>query len=118
MSQAAAKAPTAAPLPIKDKSLFRQQSFIDGKWADAASGKSVEVSTPATGEVLGTIPNMGTAETRRAIEAANAAWPAWRKKTAKERAVILRKLFNLIMENQEDLAIIMTAEQGKPLAES
>jgi succinate-semialdehyde dehydrogenase/glutarate-semialdehyde dehydrogenase len=118
MSQAAAKAPTAAPLPIKDKSLFRQQSFIDGKWADADSGKSVEVNNPATGEILGTVPNMGTAETRRAIEAANAAWPAWRKKTAKERAAILRKLFNLMMENQEDLAIIMTAEQGKPLAES
>ncbi|HEY4164439.1 MAG TPA: NADP-dependent succinate-semialdehyde dehydrogenase [Dongiaceae bacterium] len=118
MSQAAAKAPTAAPLPLKDKSLFRQQCFIDGKWADADSGKSIDVSNPATGETLGTIPNMGTAETRRAIEAANAAWPAWRKKTAKERAVILRKFFNLMMENQEDLAILMTAEQGKPLAES
>jgi len=118
MSQAAAKAPTAAPLPLKDPTLFRQQCFIDGQWADADSGKSVAVTNPATGETLGTIPNMGTAETRRAIEAANAAWPAWRKKTAKERAVILRKLFNLMMENQEDLAILMTAEQGKPLAES
>jgi succinate-semialdehyde dehydrogenase/glutarate-semialdehyde dehydrogenase len=118
MSQAAAKAPTAAPLPLKDKSLFRQQCFIDGKWVDADSGKSIDVSNPATGETLGTIPTMGTAETRRAIEAANAAWPAWRKKTAKERAVILRKFFNLMMENQEDLAILMTAEQGKPLAES
>jgi succinate-semialdehyde dehydrogenase/glutarate-semialdehyde dehydrogenase len=118
MSQAAAKAPTAAPLPIKDKSLFRQQCFIDGKWADADSGKSIDVTNPATGEILGTIPNMGAAETHRAIDAANAAWPAWRKKTAKERAVILRKLFNLMLENQEDLAILMTAEQGKPLAES
>src|SRR3954468_23792943 len=118
MSQAAAKAPTAAPLPLKDPSLFRQQCYIDGQWLDADSGKSVAVNNPATGETLGTIPNMGTAETKRAIEAANAAWPAWRKKTAKERAVILRKLFNLMMENQEDLAILMTAEQGKPLAES
>ena len=118
MSQAAAKAPTAAPLPLKDQSLFRQQCYIDGKWVDADSGKSLPVNNPATGETIGTIPNMGTAETRRAIEAANAAWPAWRKKTAKERAVILRKLFNLMMENQEDLAILMTAEQGKPLAES
>jgi succinate-semialdehyde dehydrogenase/glutarate-semialdehyde dehydrogenase len=118
MSQAAAKAPTAAPLPLKDPSLFRQQCYIDGKWLDADSGKSVAVNNPATGETLGTIPNMGTAETKRAIEAASAAWGAWRKKTAKERAVILRKLFNLMMENQEDLAILMTAEQGKPLAES
>ena len=112
MSQAAAKAPTAASLPLKDKSLFREQCYIDGKWLDADSGKSVSVNNPATGETLGTIPNMGTAETRRAIEAANAAWPAWRKKTAKERAVILRKLFNLMMENQEDLAVLMTAGGG------
>ncbi|HVT52908.1 MAG TPA: NADP-dependent succinate-semialdehyde dehydrogenase [Dongiaceae bacterium] len=118
MSQAAAKAPTAAPLPIKDKSLFRQQCFIDGQWVDADSGKTIDVTNPATGEILGTIPNMGGAETRRAIEAAEKAWAAWRTKTAKERAVVLRKLFNLMMENQDDLAILMTAEQGKPLAES
>jgi succinate-semialdehyde dehydrogenase/glutarate-semialdehyde dehydrogenase len=105
-------------LPIKDHSLFRQQCFIDGKWADADTAKTIDVTNPATGEVLGAIPNMGAAETRRAIEAANAAWPAWRAKTAKERANILRKWFNLMMENQEDLATIMTAEQGKPLAES
>src|SRR6185295_11995815 len=116
MSQTALKKPAAA-LSLKDPSLFRQQCYIDGKWVDADSGKTVPVTNPATGEVLGTIPNMGTAETRRAIEAANAAWGAWRKKTAKERAVILRKLFNLMLENQEDLAILMTAEQGKPLAE-
>ncbi|HVY99162.1 MAG TPA: NADP-dependent succinate-semialdehyde dehydrogenase [Dongiaceae bacterium] len=118
MSQAAAKAPTAAPLPIKDKSLFRQQCFIDGQWVDADSGKTIDVTNPATGEILGTIPNMGAAETRRAIEAAEKAWAAWRAKTAKERAVVLRKLFNLMMENQDDLAVLMTAEQGKPLAES
>jgi succinate-semialdehyde dehydrogenase/glutarate-semialdehyde dehydrogenase len=116
MSQTALKKPAA--LTLKDPSLFRQQCYIDGKWVDADSGKTVDVTNPATGEVLGTIPNMGTAETRRAIEAANAAWAGWRKKTAKERANILRKLFNLMMENQEDLAVLMTAEQGKPLAEA
>jgi len=116
MSQAALKKPSA--LSLKDPSLFRQQCYINGQWADADSGKTIDVTNPATGEVLGTIPNMGTAETRRAIEAANAAWVGWRKKTAKERANVLRKLFNLMMENQEDLAILMTAEQGKPMAES
>ncbi|HKP26392.1 MAG TPA: NADP-dependent succinate-semialdehyde dehydrogenase [Dongiaceae bacterium] len=116
MSQAALKKPSA--LSLKDPSLFRQQCYINGQWADADSGKTIDVTNPATGEVLGTIPNMGTAETRRAIEAANAAWAGWRKKTAKERANILRKLFNLMMENQEDLAVLMTAEQGKPMAES
>ncbi len=116
MSQAALKKPSA--LSLKDPSLLRQQCYINGKWADADSGKTIDVTNPATGEVLGTIPNMGAAETRRAIEAANVAWPAWRKKTAKERANILRKLFNLMLENQEDLAVLMTAEQGKPLAEA
>jgi succinate-semialdehyde dehydrogenase/glutarate-semialdehyde dehydrogenase len=116
MQQAVKK--TAAPLPLKDPSLLRQQCYINGKWADADSGKAIDVTNPATGEVLGTVPNMGAAETRRAIEAANAAWPAWRKKTAKERANILRKWFNLMMENQDDLAVLMTAEQGKPLAEA
>ena len=116
MSQTALKKPAA--LSLKDPSLFRQQCYINGQWVDADSGKTIDVTNPATGEVLGTIPNMGTAETRRAIEAANAAWAGWRKKTAKERANILRKLFNLMMENQEDLAVLMTAEQGKPLAEA
>jgi succinate-semialdehyde dehydrogenase/glutarate-semialdehyde dehydrogenase len=116
MSQAALKKPSA--LSLKDPSLFRQQCYINGEWVDADSGKTIDVTNPATGEVLGTIPNMGTAETRRAIEAANAAWAGWRKKTAKERANVLRKLFNLMMENQEDLAILMTAEHGTPMAES
>ena len=107
-----------AALQLKDPSLFRQQCYIDGKWVDADSGKTIPVTNPATGEILGTIPNMGAAETRRAIEAANAAWPAWRAKTAKERANILRKWFDLMMANQEDLARILTAEQGKPLAEA
>src|SRR2546427_469954 len=107
-----------AALNLKDPSLFRQQCYIDGRWADADSRKSIPVNNPATGEILGTVPNMGAAETRRAIEAANAAFPAWRAKTAKERAVILRKWFDLMMANQEDLAKILTAEQGKPLAEA
>ena len=112
-------APTdLASLKLKDRTLFRQQCYVDGAWRDADSGKTLAVTNPATGEVLGTVPNMGAAETRRAIEAANAAWPAWRAKTAKERSAILRKWFELMMANQEDLAIIMTAEQGKPLAES
>src|SRR5579871_2436728 len=117
MQQAVLKS-ASAPLPLKDMRLFRQQCYINGKWLDADSGKTVEVTNPATGEVIATVPQMGAAETRRAIEAANAAWPAWARKTAKERANILRKWFNLMMENQEDLAVLMTAEQGKPLAEA
>src|SRR5213594_2040689 len=107
-----------AALNLKDPSLFRQQCYIDGRWADADGRKSIPVNNPATGEILGTVPNMGATEARRAIEAANAAFPAWRAKTAKERANILRKWFDLMMANQEDLAKILTAEQGKPLAEA
>src|SRR5258708_11062399 len=107
-----------AALNLKDPSLFRQQCYIDGKWADADSGKTLPVNNPATGALLGTVPNMGAAETRPATEAANPAFPAWRAKTAKERANILRKWFDLMMANQQDLAKILTAEQGKPLAEA
>ncbi len=108
----------AAPLELKDPSLFRQANFIDGKWVEADSGKTFDVVNPATGEVLGKVPAMGAAETRRAIEAANRALPAWRALLAKERAAILRKLFDLMIANTDDLALIMTAEQGKPLAEA
>ncbi|HEX2580672.1 MAG TPA: NADP-dependent succinate-semialdehyde dehydrogenase [Dongiaceae bacterium] len=108
----------SAPLSLKDKNLLRQQCYVNGRWVDADSGKTIEVINPANGQVLGTIPNAGAAETRRAIEAASAAWGEWRGRTAKERATILRAWFTLIMENQEDLAVIMTAEQGKPLAEA
>jgi succinate-semialdehyde dehydrogenase / glutarate-semialdehyde dehydrogenase len=112
-------APTdLASLKLKDRTLFRQQCYVDGAWRDAEGGKTLAVTNPATGEVLGTVPNLSAAETRQAIEAANAAWPAWRAKTAKERSAILRKWAELMMANQEDLAIIMTAEQGKPLTES
>ena len=98
--------------------LFRQQCYINGAWVDADSGETIDVTNHATGEKLGTIPKAGAAETRRAIEAANAAWPAWRAKTAKQRSAILRKWFELMMANQDDLGTLMTAEQGKPLAEA
>ncbi len=105
-------------MKLNDGKLFRQQCYINGAWTDADSGESIDVTNPATGEKLGTVPKMGAAETKRAIEAANAAWPAWRAKTAKERAQILRKWFELMMANQDDLGTLMTAEQGKPLAEA
>ncbi|OEZ97682.1 NADP-dependent succinate-semialdehyde dehydrogenase [Duganella phyllosphaerae] len=105
-------------LQLKDPSLLRQQAYINGQWSDADNGATVAVTNPATGEQIGTVPVMGAAETRRAIEAANAAWPAWRKKTARERALILRKWNDLILANTDDLALLMTAEQGKPLTES
>ena len=103
---------------MKDASLFRQQVYINGKWSDADSGETTDITNPSTGEVLGTVPNCGATEAKRAIEAANAAWPMWRSKTAKERAGIMRRWYELMMENQEDLARLMTAEQGKPLSES
>ena len=108
----------ASPLPLKDPTLFRQTNYIDGKWVEADTGKTLVVKNPATGEPIGEVPAMGTAETRRAIEAANRAQPAWRALLAKERAAILRKLFELMLANTDDLAVIMTAEQGKPLTES
>ncbi len=103
---------------LKDMSLFRQQCYINGAWVDADDKSTMAVHNPADGVQVGTVPRMGAAETRRAIEAANVAWPAWRARTAKERAAILRKWYDLMMANQEDLAILMTVEQGKPLAES
>ncbi len=103
---------------LKDPSLFRQQCYIDGKWVDANGGGTLEVKNPANDEVIATIPKMGADETRAAIEAANRAWPAWRALTAKERCTILRNWFNLIMDNADDLALLMTTEQGKPLAEA
>jgi len=105
-------------LSLKDQKLFRQQGYINGEWRDADSKATINVSNPADGSVIGVIPKMGAADTRRAIEGANAALPAWRAKLAKERANILRKWFELMIANTEDLALIMTTEQGKPLAEA
>ncbi len=105
-------------LTLQDPTLLKQQCYLNGHWLDADSKVTIDVTNPATGEVLGTIPKMGAAETALAIEAADSALPAWRAKTAKERSTILRRWFELIMANQNDLAVIMTAEQGKPLAES
>jgi succinate-semialdehyde dehydrogenase/glutarate-semialdehyde dehydrogenase len=105
-------------LQLNDPSLLRQQAYVNGHWCEADSGARTEIRNPATDEVIGSVPNMARAETRRAIEAAQAAQPAWRALTAKERANRLRQWFNLIMANQEDLARIMTAEQGKPLTEA
>ena len=109
---------TVARLPLKDPDLFRQANLIGGQWVQAASGKTIAVRNPATGETVGTVPAMSAAETRQAIEAANAAQDGWRAMLAKERSAILRRLFDLMMANADDLAAIMTAEQGKPLAEA
>ncbi|MFW4051672.1 succinate-semialdehyde dehydrogenase I [Klebsiella pneumoniae] len=105
-------------MQLNDMTLFRQQSLIDGQWRDAPNGDVIAVTNPANGEQLGSVPKMGADETREAIEAANRALPAWRALTAKERANILRRWFDLMMENQDDLARLMTLEQGKPLAEA
>ncbi|WP_439595952.1 NADP-dependent succinate-semialdehyde dehydrogenase [Falsiroseomonas sp.] len=107
-----------AKLPLKDPDLFRQANCIGGKWVQADGGKTIAVRNPATGEVIGEVPALGAAETRRAIEAAHAALAGWRAMLAKDRAAILRKLNDLMLANTDDLAAIMTAEQGKPLAES
>ncbi len=105
-------------LRLADPKLFREQCYIDGEWVGAASKKTIAVTDPATGETLGTVPSLSAAETRRAIDAAAAAWPAWRAKTGKERAAILRRWYELILEHGDDLAHLMTREQGKPLAEA
>jgi succinate-semialdehyde dehydrogenase/glutarate-semialdehyde dehydrogenase len=105
-------------MKLNDMSLFRQQCYIDGIWLDADDGSTLDVNNPATDAVLGTVPKMGADETRRAIEAANAALPGWRAMMAKERAVILRRWNDLILENADDLGVLMTSEQGKPLAEA
>lgn len=103
---------------LKDKTLLRQQCYLNGQWIDAAEGGTITVTNPATGEIIGTVPKLGAAETRAAIKAANIAYPTWRGRTAAERSAFLRRWFELMLEHQEDLAILMTAEQGKPMAES
>jgi succinate-semialdehyde dehydrogenase/glutarate-semialdehyde dehydrogenase len=103
---------------LKDARLFHEACYVDGQWIQATSGQMIKVDNPATGEIIGTVPKLVAAETHRAIEAANRAFPVWSKKTAKERAAVLRRWFDLMMENQDDLARLMTLEQGKPLSES
>jgi succinate-semialdehyde dehydrogenase / glutarate-semialdehyde dehydrogenase len=103
---------------LQDLKLFRQACYIDGGWIDTSAQGSLDVDNPATGEVIGRVPRLGRAETRSAIDAAARAFPAWRKKTAKERAAVMRRWFDLMLANQEDLARLMTMEQGKPIAES
>lgn len=105
-------------LKLSRPDLFRQQCYINGEWRDAESGQVIDVFNPATGEKLGVIPKMGAKETRQSIEAADRAWKAWRDLSAKQRAGILRRWFDLMIEHTEDLALIMTAEQGKPLPEA
>src|ERR1700674_674555 len=103
---------------LQDPDLFRHQAYVAGRWCDADNGATLEVNNPATGEILGTVPMMGAAETRRAIDAAKNAWGDWRREPAKERSGILRKWHDLMLDNVEDLGKLMTAEQGKPLAEA
>jgi succinate-semialdehyde dehydrogenase / glutarate-semialdehyde dehydrogenase len=105
-------------LRINDTALIRQQAFINGNWIDAESGENLAVYNPATGEVVGTVAKCGTNETRRAIDAAQRAFMSWRREPAKVRSNLLRRWFELMMEHQDDLARILTAEMGKPLAEA
>ncbi|MBS0345727.1 MAG: NAD-dependent succinate-semialdehyde dehydrogenase [Proteobacteria bacterium] len=105
-------------MKLKDISLLRQQAFINGEWADAAAGETHPVVNPSTGAEIARVPDMGADETQRAIDAAARALPAWRARSAKDRAGLLRRWYELIMANQDDLAVLMTCEQGKPLAEA
>ncbi|HCQ9781754.1 TPA: NAD-dependent succinate-semialdehyde dehydrogenase [Acinetobacter baumannii] len=105
-------------MQLNELTLFRQQAFVAGKWCDADHQQTSEILNPATLEIIGTVPNMGKAEAERAIEAAKEAWPLWKNKTAKDRSIILKKWFDLIISNADELAFILTSEQGKPLAEA
>jgi len=107
---------TAVGVELQDARLFRQACYVDGAWTEARD--VIEVDNPATGEIIGTVPKLGRAETERAIDAASRAFPAWRRKTARERAAVMRRWFELMLASQDDLARLMTIEQGKPLAES
>src|SRR6478752_7804245 len=109
---------TTSSVTLNDSRLFRQACYIDGAWVDADGRAVVEVDNPATGEIVGVVPRLGRSETRQAIDAAARAFPSWRKRTAKERAQVLRRWFDLMLANQDDLARLMTTEQGKPFAES
>ena len=105
-------------MQLKDKGLFREQCYVNGEWVDADRGATFDVINPANNQRLGSVPKMGAAETRRAVQSASDAYPAWRALTAKERGAILRKWYELMLQHQEDLALLMTSEQGKPLPEA
>src|SRR5918911_1594925 len=109
---------TTSGVQLQDARLFRQACYIDGAWVQTGAQGAIDVDNPATGEIIGTVPRFGRAETRQAIDAAARAFPAWRRKTAKERAQVMRRWFDLMLANQDDLARLMTTEQGKPLTES
>ena len=117
MNAAVVQSRTAVP-PLTDAQLFRDRCLVDGQWVEADSRARINVDNPADAQLIGTVPDCGAAETRRAIAAAHAALPAWRAMMAKERSAILRKWFDLMVANADDLAAILTAEQGKPLAEA
>src|SRR3954462_14668526 len=106
------------PVDLNDPDLFRQACYIDASWTVAASGATISVDNPATGQVIGTVPKLGAAETRQAIDAANRALPRGLTNTPRERPAVLRRWYELMLEHQDDLARLMTIEQGKPLAES
>ncbi len=118
MSNAAVRKIDISALKLKDPTLFHDQAYIDGQWVDAEGGKTIEVNNPATGEIIGTVPNMAGAETKRAIEAAHQALDGWRGLLAVERSKILRKWADLQTEHLDDLCRILTTEQGKPLAQA
>ena len=105
-------------MQLKDKGLFREQCYVNGEWVDADRGATFDVINPANNQRLGSVPKMGAAETRRAVQSASDAYPSWRALTAKERGAILRKWYELMLQHQEDLALLMTSEQGKPLPEA
>ncbi|NIM29339.1 MAG: NADP-dependent succinate-semialdehyde dehydrogenase [Gammaproteobacteria bacterium] len=109
---------TKTQISLKDPSLLHEQCYVNGAWVDADDGASIDVNNPATGEIIASVPSLSAGQTRRAIEAADAAWPEWRARTGKERCNIMRRWYELMMENQEDLAVLMTSEQGKPMLES
>src|SRR5215467_6542733 len=109
---------TSSSVQLQDSKLFRQAAYIDGRWIESSSQGAIDVDNPATGEILGTVPRLGRDDTRQAIDAAARAFPEWSRKTAKERAGVMRRWFDLMMANQADLARLMTLEQGKPLTES
>ena len=105
-------------MKITESKLYRDKCYVNGEWIEADSRETISVNNPANLEEIGTVPKCETAETKRAIEAANEAWPEWRAKSARQRSDILRKWFNLMIDNKEELAQIMTIEQGKPINES